>query len=173
MTLPATGTHVVETGATVVLTVHAAVGGRGRKRLKAGDASAVPARSPATPRGRIPRVARVLALAHHWQFLIGSGVVRDQADLARLVGVSRARVTQVMDLLRLAPDIQEAVLDLPRVERGRDPIHGRDLCRLAAEPLWGKQRRIWSSTRPLLRVRLAPAATTLECAARSQRPLLS
>lgn len=57
------------------------------------------------------RVARVLALAHHWQGLIRSGTVRDQADLAQLVGVSRARVTQVMRLLALAPDIQEAILN--------------------------------------------------------------
>ena len=71
------------------------------------------------PPERIPRVARVLALAHHWQGLIRSGAVRDQADLARLVGVSRARVTQVMRLLDLAPDIQEAVLDGGWMGRGR------------------------------------------------------
>ncbi len=57
------------------------------------------------PPERIPRVACVLALAHHWRGLIRSGAVRDQADLARLVGVSRARVTQVMRLLDLAPDV--------------------------------------------------------------------
>ena len=146
MTLPATDTPAAGTGTTVVLTVHVAVGGRGRKRLKAGSAPVAPA--PAAPVGRVPRVARVLALAHRWQDLLRSGVVRDQADLARLVGVSRARVTQVMDLLRLAPDIQEALLDLPRVERGRDPIHGRDLCRLAAEPLWAEQRRRWHEIHP-------------------------
>ena len=148
MTPSATDTPALWTGATVVLAVHVAVGHRGRKRLKAGDAPALPARSTATPVGRVPRVARVLALAHRWQCLIGSGVVRDQADLARLVGVSRARVTQVMDLLRLAPDIQEAILDLPRVERGRDPIHGRDLYRLAAETLWTDQRRRWCDLHP-------------------------
>ena len=47
--------------------------------------------SPPTAPARVPRVARVLALAHHWQGLIRSGAVRDQAELARLVGVSRAR----------------------------------------------------------------------------------
>ena len=59
---------------------------------------------------RIPRAARVLALAHRWRGLIRSGAVKDQADLARLVEVSRARVTQVMGLLLRAPDIQVAVL---------------------------------------------------------------
>jgi hypothetical protein len=47
---------------------------------------------------------------------------RDQADLARLGNVSRARVTQIMNLLQLAPDIQEAILFLPRTVKGRDPI---------------------------------------------------
>ena len=88
---------------------------------------------------RIPRVARVLALAHHWQGQIRSGAVRDQADLARLVGVSRARVTQVMNLLWLAPDIQEAVLggkvDGPGVEKA--------LRAVAEVPLWTEQRRIY------------------------------
>jgi len=55
--------------------------------------------------------------------------------------VSRARITHVEDLLRLAPDIQEAVPAMPRVERGRDPIHGRDLYRVAAAPLGAEQRR--------------------------------
>jgi len=73
-----------------------------------------------TPPERIPRAARVLALAHKWRGLIRSGAVKDQAELARLVGVSRARVTQVMGLLWLAPNVQEAVLfgDVDVDERG-------------------------------------------------------
>jgi hypothetical protein len=82
-----------------------------------------------------------MALAIHWQGLIRAGVVRDQAALARLVGVSRVRVTQVMDLLRLAPDIQEAVRDSPHVETGRPALRERDLWSIAALPLWVEQRR--------------------------------
>ena len=48
-------------------------------------------------------------------------MVKDYAALARLGHVSRARVSQVMALLSLAPDLQEAVLFLPRTVRGRDP----------------------------------------------------
>jgi hypothetical protein len=48
-----------------------------------------------------------------------------------------------MDLLRLAPDIQEAVLDLLLVERSRALLRERDLWRVAAEPLWVEQRRMW------------------------------
>ncbi len=89
------------------------------------------------PTERVPRVARVLALAHHWQGLIRSGAVRDQADVARLVGVSRARVTQVMRLLHLAPDIQEAVLD--GVVDG--PSAETTLRRVAEYVWWVGQRR--------------------------------
>jgi hypothetical protein len=76
--------------------------------------------------------------------LIRSGVVTDQAPLASLVGGSRARVTQVMALLYLAPDIQETILDLPGVGEGSSAIHERDLRAIAAKPGWGLQRRHWS-----------------------------
>ena len=126
-------------GATVTLRVRLTGTGRGRKRLTRPD----PAVAAPPPLGRVPRVARMMALAIHWQRLIRIGVAEDQAALARLVGISRARVTQVMDLLRLAPDIQEAILGLPRIEHGCDPVHGRDLCCIAAQPLWVEQRAAW------------------------------
>jgi hypothetical protein len=92
--------------------------------------------APASPPpARVPRVARVLALAHHWQGLIRSGAVSDQADLARLVGVSRARVTQVMNLLWLAPDIQEAVLTGMICATGEQALR-----KAASQRLWSKQR---------------------------------
>ena len=70
------------------------------------------------PVGRIPRVARLMALAIHFDRLIRDGVVADQAELARYGLVSRARMSQIMDLLLLAPDIQEALLFLPRTFDG-------------------------------------------------------
>jgi hypothetical protein len=48
-----------------------------------------------------------------------------------------------MNLLHLAPDIQEQVLFLPRIERGKEPIQERELRRIAAVPDWGKQRKLW------------------------------
>lgn len=112
-----------------------------RCRGRHGRAGAAGAASPPTP-DRIPRVARVLALAHHWQGLLRSGAVRNQADLARLVGVTRARVTQVMALLNLAPDIQESLL----FTTGGEPwsLH-RDLLSIATEPAWSQQRRLSSA----------------------------
>ena len=68
-----------------------------------------------------------MALAIRLDQLIRDGVVTDQAELARLGHVSRARLTQMMNLLNLAPDIQEALLFFPRVESGRDPVGEREL----------------------------------------------
>ena len=93
--------------------------------------------------GRVPRVARLLALAIRFEELVTGGVVQNYAELARLGYVSRARVTQIMNLLELAPDLQEEVLFLPVHSSGRDTITERALRSLAAEPDWRMQRRLW------------------------------
>jgi len=72
-------------------------------------------------------------------------IVTDQAELARLGNVSRARLTQIMNLLKLAPDIQEAILHLPCVESGRELLTERDLRPIVAEVDWGRQREMWES----------------------------
>ena len=93
--------------------------------------------------GNVPRVARLMALAIHFDGLLRHGNVPDYSTLARLGHVTRARLTQIMALLHLAPDIQEALLFLPRTLAGRDPItehHLRPLVRLAD---WGRQRTMW------------------------------
>jgi hypothetical protein len=95
--------------------------------------------------GTVPRVARLLAVAHAYRGLLESGAAKDYADLARIAGVSRARVTQVMGLLHLAPDIQEAVLDLPRTYGGADAVLETDLRAVAALAEWGRQRRAWGA----------------------------
>lgn len=74
----------------------------------------------------LPRIARLMALAIHFDKLIQSGVVTNYAELARLGNVTRARVTQIMNLLMLAPEIQEELLFLPRLERGRGEVCLRD-----------------------------------------------
>ncbi len=64
-------------------------------------------------------------------------------DIARLGHVTRARVTQIMNMLLLVPDIQEEILFLPRTVSGRDPITERDIRAIGAEMDWTKQRRAW------------------------------
>jgi DNA invertase Pin-like site-specific DNA recombinase len=100
-------------------------------------------RRRAAPAGRLPRVSRWMALALHFDELLGSGTIEHQAELARLGHVSPARVSQIMNLLHLAPDIQEQVLFLPLVDGGHDPILLRQLQPLAATLDWDRQRRKW------------------------------
>lgn len=78
--------------------------------------------------------------------MIHDGEVRDHADLARLGHVTRARVTQIMNLLGLAPEIQEAILYLPAVTEGNDPVRERQLRRIVAVVMdWGRQRKLWKT----------------------------
>ncbi len=94
----------------------------------------------AAPRpGRPIRAAQVLALALQFQEMIDRGEVRDYANLARLGCVSRERISQIMMLVWLAPDIQEAVLRLPPYS-GRAPFSETALRRIAKMPLWEDQR---------------------------------
>jgi hypothetical protein len=123
---------------TIECAVHFEPRRRGRKELAAGPA-------PAAAPGRVPRVARLLALAHRLEQLLRAGVARDYAALGRLGRVTRARVSQIMSLLYLAPDLQEQILFLPRGERGRDPVILRDLLPIAAVPDWQRQRRLWQA----------------------------
>jgi len=133
----------VGAGITVACKVHFGSGLRGRRRLRQGEAQVPPTVEP----GRVPRLARLMALAIHFDGLIRKGEVCDYADLARLGHITRARATQVMNLLNLAPDIQEAILHLPRTASDRDPISERQIRPLVAEPDWRKQRRTWYAVR--------------------------
>jgi hypothetical protein len=128
-------------GLTLTSKVHFRRGGKGRLELAAGPR---PVRDEADPaEGRVPKVARLLALAIRLQGLLDRGEVKGMADLARAGHVTRARVTQVMNLLMLAPDVQEAILMLPPVTAGRDPVKEWQLRPVAAEPVWAEQRRMW------------------------------
>ena len=75
---------------------------------------------------RTPLVVEFLRKALEWQALLASGEAKNQADIARREGISRVRITQVMWLLRLAPEIQERVLAMPETIR-RPPISERVL----------------------------------------------
>ncbi len=84
-----------------------------------------------------------MALAIRFDALVREGAVSTQAELAAVGHVTRARVTQIMNLLHLAPDLQEAILFMPPVARGRDPVTEHELRPIAAEVDWGRQRLLW------------------------------
>jgi len=124
-------------GLTVTKQVHFRTASRGRKVITEG------AEAKVLDLGRVPRVTRLMALAVHMDDLIRRGEVTNYAELARLAHVSRARVTQIMNLLHLASDIQEEILWVPRSNGGRDPIAEKMVRPIAAVPDWRKQRRLW------------------------------
>jgi hypothetical protein len=126
-------------GLTVEFDVHFARGSAGRREMRSGEAPA----GFDLPEGSVPRVARLMALAIRCEELIRTGEVTDYADAARLGHVTRARMSQIINLLNLAPDTQEAILFLPRTTKGRDPIGERDLRPICAVTDWKKQRTMW------------------------------
>ncbi len=118
---------------------------RGRGSRKVLETGPRPFR-PAEP-GRVPRVARLMALAIRCDGLIRDGVIENYTEIARLGHVTRARVSQIMNLLNLAPDIQEELLYMSRVEIGRPAIILADLQPIASTPDWRKQRKMWQELR--------------------------
>ena len=71
--------------------------------------------------------------------MVDRGEVRDYADIARLGYVTRARVTQIMNLLNLAPDIQQSLLD-GSVNSGFTEREARDSTSLVC---WEEQRAMF------------------------------
>jgi len=122
-------------------TIHRVAFGRGKRSA---DAPAPPERSG----GHLPRVVRQLAFAHEIDRRLRVGELSDLATVARRAGLTRARITQILGLLLLAPDIQQDILALPPFTRGRDPLPERALRPLVAEPDWTAQRRLWAGLRP-------------------------
>jgi hypothetical protein len=103
---------------------------------------------------RVPRIARLLALAWHIEEQVRSGTLASYAAAARLGHISRARLSQIVSLLHLAPDVQEQVFFLQRPTRGRKEFALRHLLSVAAVLDWHEQRRRW---RKLRRAKPAPA----------------
>lgn len=120
---------------TLVFKVHLGRSTHGQLEMHAGEAPSVP------PPAKVPaRIARLVALAHHLDGMVRSGVAPDYAALAAVGHVTTARVSQYMGLLLLAPDIQERLLDMVKPDMGREPIGEQNLRPVVAEPDWAKQR---------------------------------
>jgi hypothetical protein len=97
---------------------------------------------PDRKRGRPLRAAQMLAMAHEIERLIAQGAFADRADAARKLGFTRARISQLLDLTLLAPDLQEQLLTMETTE-GSDPITEHGLRMVVAKASWWEQRRIW------------------------------
>ncbi|MEZ6193244.1 MAG: hypothetical protein R3C45_18375 [Phycisphaerales bacterium] len=122
---------------TVTREIHFARKSR-RKIIKPG-----PPPEPTATECCIPRVSKLLALAIRFDQMLAHCQVASMSELARLAHVTQPRMTQIMTLLHLAPDIQEEILHLPPIKTGRDPVTERDLRPVARQVNWRMQRRMW------------------------------
>lgn len=119
--------------------IHFAVKGN-RKRAMAG-----PAPEEDLQNGRTPRVSKLMALAIRFDSILSDGIVASQSEMASLARVTQPRMTQIMNLLHLAPDIQEAILFLPKVSESRDPITEHHLRSTTQIHDWREQRDAWAA----------------------------
>ena len=95
------------------------------------------------PVGRVPRISKLMALAIRYDRMLNDGVVQSQTELAELLHVSQPRMTQIMNLLHLSPEIQEEILMLVEIREGRDPVTERDLRETCQSLQWDDQCRVW------------------------------
>jgi len=107
--------------------------------------------TPSSANGHLPRITQVMALAIQCQGMIQRGEARDYADLARFGCVTRERMSQIMKLVWLAPDIQQEILYLPPMG-GRHPISEVAVRRIANTLSWVEQRVEWTRLKSRLLV---------------------
>ncbi len=126
-------------GITMSFKVHFTRGQQGQRMMHEGT------KPPPVPvaGGRVPRISRLMALAIRFDELVRRGEVADFAEIAELGQVTRARVSQIVNLLNLDPTLQEAILFLPLVAGERETVSEREVRAIASEPDWGRQREMW------------------------------
>ena len=98
------------------------------------------ASAPTPSPGRRPsRIAVTLAFAQQIARAIARREMMDQAEAARRYGLTRARLSQILDLTHLAPDLQEEILFLEAVGV-HQPLGDRSLRPVLRHQLWADQR---------------------------------
>lgn len=112
-------------------------GGHGRKQID------TPKSKKSGAPAKLPHITKLMALAIRLEHLLASGQVKDQAEIARTAGITRARVTQIINLTQLAPDIQEAILNLEPTTDHVPRFREREVRTIAIVPNWETQRVLW------------------------------
>lgn len=98
-------------------------------------------REPEPRPPRVPHVKRLMALAIRLEDLLDNGLVGNQSEIARAAGISTARVSQIVNLNRLAPDIQQTILELESTTERTDPFLERQVREIATHINWVRQRK--------------------------------
>ena len=109
----------------------------GQRRIR----SPKPSRSESPPQA--PHIARLMALAIRLEHLIETGQIANHAEIARAASLTRARVTQILNLANLAPDIQQTVLELADHPSEGTRLKEADLRHYSQIHSWEKQRRLF------------------------------
>ena len=87
----------------------------------------------------VPRLARLLALAHKWEGMVRRGET-NHGQLARRHGLSSARVSQISRLTLLPPETQETILVLAAKSK---PLSARTFRARTRQPVWSDQGGAW------------------------------
>ena len=125
---------------TVKRKLNVSIASRGRIEIRPHDPNAEPPRP--RPTNRVPRISKLMALAIRFDEMLRTGEVSDTIELARRGHVTQPRMSQIMALNQLAPEIQEALLNLPAT-KGKPEIHEKRLRPIAAMLRWEDQRGTW------------------------------
>ncbi len=125
---------------TIKRKLNVSIASRGRIAIRPIDPNAEPPRP--RPTSKVPRISRLMALAIRFNEMIRTGEASDMIELARRGHVTQPRMSQIMALNQLAPDIQEALLNLP-ARKGKPDIHEKRLRPIAAMLRWDEQRIAW------------------------------
>jgi hypothetical protein len=113
-----------------------------QRRREAGQNGELGSLSKPISRPQIPRITRLMALAIKFQEMVDRGEVRDYADLARLGLVSRARITQIMNLLNLPPQLQDNMMLDPE-QAAAISVSESQLRKITSLVLWRDQLDAW------------------------------
>jgi hypothetical protein len=105
--------------------------------------------------GRLPRITRLMALAIRCDELLRTGKVRDLEHLATVGNVSQPRISQILSLTMLAPELQETLLYLPRLSHGKSEISEKSLRKITTLDDWDEQRKAWETAGFLSRTQIA------------------
>ncbi len=109
----------------------------GRQRI-----SAPKPKMPSSP-AKLPHITKLMALAIRLEHLLANGQVKDQAEIARVSGITRAHVTQIINLTNLASDIQQAILALEPTTDNVPRFREREVRTIAITTNWERQRQAW------------------------------
>ena len=86
-----------------------------------------------------------MAFAIRCHELLRTGKVRDLEHRATIGNVSQPRISPILSLAMLAPDMQETLLFLPRLSEGKPEISEKSLCKITMLDNWGEQRLAWEA----------------------------